>query len=114
MDAKSFWHLNSHKYKTYWIANANDDKIIFENSDDLWRYMNDFLEQSHKPVVSGPASAVSGGGELLAGALAKTVCDGFKECTDVKGIMCKCEGKCELKEETSVAPLEGFYRKKGQ
>jgi hypothetical protein len=51
MDAKSFWHLNSHKYKTHWIANANDDKIIFEKSDDLWRYMNDFLEQSHKPVV---------------------------------------------------------------
>jgi hypothetical protein len=57
------------------------------------------LSNSHKPVVSGPASAVCGGGELLAGALAKTVCDGFKECTDVKGIMCKCEGECELKDE---------------
>lgn len=51
MDAKTFWHLNSHKYNTFWVANSKDDKIIFEKSDDLWRYMNDFLEQSHKHGV---------------------------------------------------------------
>ena len=51
MDAKTFWHLNSHKYNTFWVANSKDDKITFEKSDDLWRYMNDFLEQSHKHGV---------------------------------------------------------------
>jgi hypothetical protein len=76
-------------------------RAYLDTDEEIARWIEEYYEQSnsHKPVVSGPASAV---------------CDGFKECTDVKGIMCKCEGECELKDEPRVAPLEGFYRKKGQ
>lgn len=56
MDAKSFWHLNSHKYKTYWVVNSIDDKIVFEKSDDLWRYMNDFFDAMKKELPPQPAN----------------------------------------------------------
>jgi hypothetical protein len=74
MDAKNFWHLNSHKYETYWVT-SND--IISFKAEDLWRYMNDFLEQSHKHIVmQAEGSDVSEGATGASSAAGKGVCDG--------------------------------------
>lgn len=46
-NAKKFWSLNAKDYDTYWIS--SDDRISFK-SDDLWKYMNDYVLHAQSTI----------------------------------------------------------------
>jgi hypothetical protein len=46
LDAKTFWHIHSHDFKTYMVANP--DKIVFEGENELWRFMEEYAQYKQK------------------------------------------------------------------